>query len=69
MVWLELMQAGGTRIAIGLRPGWRCSMMRLPLETAMTDDTPPPDSKLTRSKQRWASEHKFITGDDARHGA
>jgi hypothetical protein len=31
------------------------------LENAMTDD-PPPDSKLTRSKQRWASEHKFITG-------
>ena len=28
----------------------------------MTDETPP-DSKLTRSKQRWASEHKFITGD------
>jgi DMSO/TMAO reductase YedYZ molybdopterin-dependent catalytic subunit len=27
----------------------------------MTDD-PPPNSKLTRSKQRWASEHKFITG-------
>ena len=40
-------------------------MMRLPLETAMTDDTPPPDSKLTRSKQRWASEHKFITGEEA----
>jgi DMSO/TMAO reductase YedYZ molybdopterin-dependent catalytic subunit len=32
------------------------------LETAMTDETPP-DSKLTRSKQRWASEHKFITGE------
>ncbi len=28
----------------------------------MDDETPPPDSKLTRSKQRWASEHKFITG-------
>jgi DMSO/TMAO reductase YedYZ molybdopterin-dependent catalytic subunit len=27
----------------------------------MNDETPPPDSKLTRSKQRWASEHKFIT--------
>jgi DMSO/TMAO reductase YedYZ molybdopterin-dependent catalytic subunit len=27
----------------------------------MTDDTPP-DSKLTRSKQRWAGEQKFITG-------
>jgi DMSO/TMAO reductase YedYZ molybdopterin-dependent catalytic subunit len=26
----------------------------------------PPDSKLTRSKQRWASEHKFITGAEAR---
>ncbi|WP_010186224.1 sulfite oxidase-like oxidoreductase [Sphingomonas sp. PAMC 26605] len=32
----------------------------------MTDEPPPPDSKLTRSKQRWASEHKFITGQDAR---
>jgi DMSO/TMAO reductase YedYZ molybdopterin-dependent catalytic subunit len=31
------------------------------LETAMTDEAPP-DSKLTRSKQRWASEHKFIIG-------
>lgn len=28
----------------------------------MDDETPPPDSKLTRSKQRWASEHKFLTG-------
>jgi DMSO/TMAO reductase YedYZ molybdopterin-dependent catalytic subunit len=26
------------------------------------DDALPPDSKLTRSKQRWASEHKFLTG-------
>ena len=33
----------------------------------MTDDTPPTVSKLTRSKQRWASEHKFITGEDARN--
>jgi DMSO/TMAO reductase YedYZ molybdopterin-dependent catalytic subunit len=32
------------------------------LEQAMDDDTPPPDSKLTRSKQRWASEQKFLTG-------
>lgn len=32
----------------------------------MTDDATPPDSKLTRSKQRWASEHKFLTGHDAR---
>jgi DMSO/TMAO reductase YedYZ molybdopterin-dependent catalytic subunit len=31
----------------------------------MTDETPP-DSKLTRSKQRWASEHKFITGETDR---
>jgi DMSO/TMAO reductase YedYZ molybdopterin-dependent catalytic subunit len=30
------------------------------------DDEPPPDSKLTRSKQRWASEHKFITGVSSR---
>jgi len=26
------------------------------------DQDLPPDSKLTRSKQRWASEHKFLTG-------
>ena len=33
----------------------------------MTDqDDPPPDSKLTRSKQRWASEGKFLTGRIAR---
>lgn len=30
------------------------------------DDPLPPDSKLTRSKRRWASEHKFITGAEAR---
>ncbi len=30
------------------------------------DDALPPDSKLTRSKQRWASEHKFITGREGR---
>ena len=29
----------------------------------MDDDTP---SKLTRSKQRWASEHKFLTGHETR---
>jgi DMSO/TMAO reductase YedYZ molybdopterin-dependent catalytic subunit len=28
----------------------------------MEDEPPPQDSKLTRSKQRWADEHKFITG-------
>ena len=28
----------------------------------MTDDTEPPESKLTRSKQRWAREGKFLTG-------
>jgi DMSO/TMAO reductase YedYZ molybdopterin-dependent catalytic subunit len=29
----------------------------------MTDENdPPPDSKLTRSKQRWAREGKFLTG-------
>jgi hypothetical protein len=32
----------------------------------MSDDIIPPDSKLTRSKQRWASEQKFITGHAAR---
>ena len=33
----------------------------------MTDDTPgdlPPDSKLTRSKQRWAEQGKFLTGHE-----
>ena len=29
-------------------------------------DDPPPDSKLTRSKQRWAREGKFLTGRIAR---
>ena len=32
----------------------------------MTDDELPPDSKLTRSKQRWAREGKFLTGKIAR---
>jgi DMSO/TMAO reductase YedYZ molybdopterin-dependent catalytic subunit len=32
----------------------------------MNDETPPPDTKLTRSKQRWATEHKFITGHATR---
>jgi len=33
----------------------------------MTDDTYPPDeTKLTRSKQRWAAERKFLTGRHAR---
>jgi DMSO/TMAO reductase YedYZ molybdopterin-dependent catalytic subunit len=32
----------------------------------MTDDDLPPDSKLTRSKQRWAREGKFLTGRIAR---
>jgi DMSO/TMAO reductase YedYZ molybdopterin-dependent catalytic subunit len=32
----------------------------------MQDDQLPPDSKLTRSKRRWADEHKFITGAAAR---
>ncbi|BAK67164.1 putative oxidoreductase [Sphingobium sp. SYK-6] len=32
----------------------------------MDDETTPPDSKLTRSKRRWASEHKFITGAPSR---
>jgi DMSO/TMAO reductase YedYZ molybdopterin-dependent catalytic subunit len=33
----------------------------------MAEDTePPPDSKLTRSKQRWAQEGRFLTGRTAR---
>src|ERR1700733_2973029 len=34
----------------------------------MADDNnaPPPDSKLTRSKQRWAREGKFLTGKTSR---
>jgi DMSO/TMAO reductase YedYZ molybdopterin-dependent catalytic subunit len=31
----------------------------------MTDETPP-DSKLTRTKERWAQDHKFITGQAGR---
>ncbi len=35
----------------------------------MTEPTePPPDSKLTRSKQRWAQEGKFLTGRISRPG-
>jgi DMSO/TMAO reductase YedYZ molybdopterin-dependent catalytic subunit len=36
------------------------------METDMSDDEPPADSKLTRSKQRWASERKFVIGDGER---
>jgi DMSO/TMAO reductase YedYZ molybdopterin-dependent catalytic subunit len=36
------------------------------LEIEMTDDPTTPESKLTRSKQRWATEHKFITGNAGR---
>src|SRR5689334_18572343 len=33
----------------------------------MAEETnPPPDSKLTRTKQRWAREDKFLTGRSAR---
>ena len=32
----------------------------------MTDEELPPDSKLTRSKRRWAEEGKFITGRETR---
>ena len=33
----------------------------------MTDENePPPDSKLTRSKQRWAREGRFLTGKTSR---
>lgn len=34
----------------------------------MRDDALPPDSKLTRSKQRWASERKFIKDDAGADG-
>jgi DMSO/TMAO reductase YedYZ molybdopterin-dependent catalytic subunit len=30
------------------------------------ENEPPPDSKLTRSKQRWAREGKFLTGKTSR---
>src|ERR1700760_1411878 len=30
------------------------------------DHEPPPDSKLTRSKQRWAQEGRFLTGKTTR---
>jgi DMSO/TMAO reductase YedYZ molybdopterin-dependent catalytic subunit len=30
------------------------------------NDSPPPDSKLTRSKQRWAREGRFLTGKTSR---
>lgn len=32
----------------------------------MTDDHDPPESKLTRSKQKWAEEGRFLTGRTAR---
>jgi DMSO/TMAO reductase YedYZ molybdopterin-dependent catalytic subunit len=32
----------------------------------MSDDIPPADSKLTRSKRRWAEEGRFLTGRTAR---
>jgi DMSO/TMAO reductase YedYZ molybdopterin-dependent catalytic subunit len=32
------------------------------------DDGTPPESKLTRSKQRWAAEGRFLTGRTARPG-
>ena len=32
----------------------------------MADDAPPPDSKLTRSRERWAEEGRFLTGRTAR---
>jgi DMSO/TMAO reductase YedYZ molybdopterin-dependent catalytic subunit len=31
----------------------------------MDDEQVPPDSKLTRSKQRWAGEQKFLTGRES----
>ena len=30
------------------------------------ENEPPPDSKLTRSKQRWAREGRFLTGKTSR---
>ena len=35
----------------------------------MTEERDLPDSKLTRSKQRWASEGKFLTGQHAQRTA
>ena len=37
-------------------------------ETEMTDpgEQAPPDTKLTRSKELWAREHKFLTGREVR---
>lgn len=32
----------------------------------MTDDNEPPDSKLTRTKEKWAREGRFLTGKVAR---
>jgi DMSO/TMAO reductase YedYZ molybdopterin-dependent catalytic subunit len=32
----------------------------------MTDETDPPPSKLTRTKERWAQEGRFLTGRTAR---
>lgn len=33
------------------------------METDMSDDEPPVDTKLTRSKRRWATERKFVASD------
>jgi hypothetical protein len=35
-------------------------------EERMSDDTPPPETKLTRTKQAWAREGRFLTGRVAR---
>jgi DMSO/TMAO reductase YedYZ molybdopterin-dependent catalytic subunit len=32
----------------------------------MSDDTPPPETKLTRTKEKWAREGRFLTGRVAR---
>ena len=32
------------------------------------ENEPPPESKLTRSKERWAREGRFLTGTTARPG-
>ncbi len=35
----------------------------------MSDDTPPPETKLTRTKEKWAREGRFLTGRIARPDA
>src|SRR3954454_15115344 len=45
----------------------RCTVTNKQRGRKMSDETsPPPDSKLTRTKQRWAQEGRFLTGKIAR---